>query len=341
MPAWYFVWSETSTLFIDTFIDKMYAFSTSCGSVSVFSPTSWQAAQIRIRRPSPKVTIVLSRRKRSTIYMSGVNGGIDYEIDVSTLPTKLADRVRKVEQGADTATELIEAAEELAEASADHPQLLPVLVDMLGYNNPVAANVAMDALVSSGSAAVSSLLIGVAAFNYSVNAYALRTLARIGDPSVASVAAECASRAPIPNVRRAACRALGALRYQCSEDASKAYTQLVLLADREPDWGVRYAAIVALEAFQKIELLSERLVGIAIDVVKAAGEGRSYVVPEWLLEVQSSSDKSPPPLSKVERPTADGTVMARANVALDSMRTRYQNAVFVSGAAPSQMRNVS
>lgn len=317
----------------------MYAFSIPRARIPDL--TSWQSARTAICSPSRSPTTVLVQRKRPAIHMSGVNGGIDYEIDVSTLPTKLAHRVRKVEQGADTATELIEAAEELAGASAEHPQLLPVLVDMLGYNNPVAAHVAMDALVDSGSAAVSSLLIGVAAFNYSVNAYALRTLARIGDPSVASVAAECAFRAPIPNVRRAACRALGALRYQGSEDASKAFIQLILLADRESDWGVRYAATVALENFYAIGLLSESLADVAINVIEAVGEGKSHVAPEWLQEALGSSEKSPIPLMKMERPAADGTVMARAKVALDSMRARYRKTIFVDTAVRSKASNKS
>lgn len=315
----------------------MYAFIVSGGHISDF--VSWRSARKTIFNPQRSFATVPARRKRLAIQMSGVNGGIDYEIDVSTLPTKLAERVRKVEQGADTATELIEAAEELAGASAEHSQLLPVLVDMLGYNNPVAARVAMDALVNSGMAAVPSLLTGVAAFNYSVNAYALRTLARIGDPSVASVAAECATRAPIPNVRRAACRALGALRYKSSEDASNSYMQLILLADRESDWGVRYAAVVALENFYAIELLPERLTDIAINVVEAIGEGKSQVAPEWLHDALGSSEKSTAPLMKVERPTADGTVMSRAKVALDSMRVRYRKTFFMDATVHSKAKN--
>lgn len=300
----------------------MYAFAPPNLSASSFSTKTNAKLQISSLR---KVTRIASCRGPSfqcrrcvPAQMSGVNGGIDYEIDISAVPVELGELVRKIEQGADTATELIEAAQELSDASKEYTQLLPVLVDMLGYNNPVAARTAMDALANAGSAAVPSLLTGVAAFNYAVNAYALRTLARIGDPSVVSVASECASRAPIPNVRRAACRTLAALRYENLEDARNAYVQLILLADREPDWGVRYAAIVALETFCHVHLVSEELIGIAINVVRSASEGSFHAAPDALREFRSQSFS--PLLPAQENPTKDGTVMARAKMALDIMQ---------------------
>eukprot|EP00171_Calliarthron_tuberculosum_P009212 IDg9212t1 len=145
--------------------------------------------------------------------MSGVNGGIDYDIDLDALPIALASRVRAIQRGPESPSELISAAKYIASAVPSTPETLPVLVDMLGYNNPVAARIAVDALAIAGSEAIPALLTGVGAFNYAVNAYALRALARIADPSVVSVCVACAMKGPIPGVRRAACAALAALQF--------------------------------------------------------------------------------------------------------------------------------
>lgn len=213
--------------------------------------------------------------------MSGVNGGIDYEIDLSLLPSTVATRVRYVQAGPDSPTELISAARAIAAAAPAHPATLPVLVDMLGFNNPVAANVAVDALSAAGPAAVAPLLSGVAAFNYAVNAYALRALGRIGDPSVIDVCIQCAEKGPIPNVRRAACRALAGLRLE-GEDAALAHRLLVELVEGEADWGVRYAAIVGVECFTATEELpvGERERGVRVlEAVARGGDGDMAVDP--------------------------------------------------------------
>lgn len=212
--------------------------------------------------------------------MSGVNGGIDYEIDLSVLPSRLSSLIQTIQRGPDSPTELISAAYEISNASKTIPATLPVLVDMLGFNNPVAANIAIDALATAGTPAIPSLLRGVAAFNYSVNAYALRALARIGDPSVMDVALACAVKGPIPNVRRAAVRALGALEYRKEEEARRAFEDVMRLADAEPDWGVRYAALAALEKFESVHLVGEDLLRNALDVVRGATEGRAGIYVE-------------------------------------------------------------
>jgi phycocyanobilin lyase subunit beta len=238
--------------------------------------------------------------------MSGVNGGIDYEIDLAALPEDVATRVRYVQGGPDSPTELIAAARAIAAASTAHPATLPVLVDMLGFNNPVAANVAVDALSSAGSPAVAPLLSGVAAFNYAVNAYALRALGRIGDPSVLDVCMQCAERGPIPNVRRAACRALAGLRLDDQAAATRAHGLLVSLAEAEPDWGVRYAAIVGLERFASTAALSARERQRAVGAVRAtAGAG----------DASASGEAG----EDGKEGKVDPTVVARAAVALAAM----------------------
>jgi phycocyanobilin lyase subunit beta len=246
--------------------------------------------------------------------MSGVNGGIDYEIDLASLPEHVAARVRYVQAGPDSPTELIAAARDIAAAVATHADTLPVLVDMLGFNNPVAANIAVDALSNAGSAALPPLLSGVAAFNYAVNAYALRALGRIGDPSVIDVCIQCAERGPIPNVRRAACRALAGLRLVDAVDALRAHELLVSIARVEPDWGVRYAAIVGLECFSSVVSLPDGERGRAFDAVRiAAGLAPHEIGSANEGGIGSSSAESLPP--------ADPTVVARAIVALGVMMT--------------------
>lgn len=264
------------------------------------------------------------RRLRSNVFwnvntssprMSGVNGGIDYDIDLSTLPSSLAKRVRYVQQGPDSPTDFIAAAKEIAESTPQYPAVLPVLVDMLGFNNPVAAGIAIDALACANRSAVPVLLTGVAAFNYAVNAYALRALARIGDPTTMDVCTACAVRGPIPNVRRAACRALGALHFDNTTDATTAFTTLIALADGEPDWGVRYAAIVALEHFYALCLIDASLAEDVLFVLRSTMEGRSHAA-----KITPSLN----PLSRDES-SVDPAVSARAAVAFDSLLERFKD----------------
>lgn len=259
-------------------------------------------------------------RHRRILHMSGVNGGIDYDIDLSKLPEELSERIQYVQQGPDSPTELISAAEQIAASSQENPQILPVLVDMLGYNNPVAANIAIDALVAGKDASIPSLLTGVAAFNYSVNAYALRALARIADPTVLGVCLACARDGPIPNVRRAACRALAGLQYETTEDAHSAYRCLLALADQEPDWGVRYASLAALESFASTDLIDEIILEDGLHVALAASEGKSQVSKEAEKRKQEKESKS---TSEIQV-TVDATVKARAAVAYDTMVKRMK-----------------
>lgn len=294
----------------------------------------------------------------TTIYMSGVNGGIDYDIDLSLLPSALSSRVRYVQQGPDSPTELINAAEVIASSVLTYPSVLPVLVDMLGFNNPVAASICVSALASAGKPAIPPLLTGVAAFNYSVNAYALRALALIGDPNTIDVCTACAVSGPIPNVRRAACKALGALRFTKEDNegedssngnkdengnvdnrAQQAFDRLLHLAQNEPDWGVRYAAIVAVEQFWAIHLLDAATLRRADDVLReAAGLPGTSSTPDASPSTASvnngtsSTDTTTTSAANdanedegnSQRPTAstDPAVRARATVAVKVFKRR-------------------
>lgn len=284
-------------LFYNTFI-----------AFSPLLPLRVQASRDAIRSHGRVCRRSLARPARQP-HMSGVNGGIDYEINLDVLPTALAKRVRYVQGGPDSPTELIEAAREIAAASGTIPEILPVLVDMLGFNNPVAANIAIDALVRAGDVSIPSLLSGVAAFNYAVNAYALRALGRIGNASVLDVCIACAEKGPIPGVRRAACRALSGLVFHDMESAQRAFDVLITLADSEPDWGVRYAAIVALECFASWDALAGNSKTTALRVLEAAAAGLSNAVTENVKNEQSEKGEE----------LCDPTVIARATIALEAL----------------------
>eukprot|EP00871_Galdieria_phlegrea_P002149 jgi/Galph1/2935/GphlegSOOS_G1598.1 len=175
--------------------------------------------------------------------MSGVNGGIDYSLDVSSFPLHVQKYISILQNGAQSPAELVEATRFIA--SYGDARLIPVLVDVLGFNNPVAAKVALDAIVSYGSSSMPYLLKATAAFNYSVNAYALKALARLGDVSVLEICLQCAYHGTVPNVRRAAVRSLGSLKYSDIERRSVVENLASFLCDSE--WSVRYAAVVSME----------------------------------------------------------------------------------------------
>lgn len=250
---------------------------------------------------------------RSELFMSGVNGGIDYEIDLDSLPEALSERVKAIQRGPESPLELIAAAKDIAAAAPTNPQTLPVLVDMLGYNNPVAARIAVEALVKGGKSSIEPLLTGVGAFNYAVNAYALRALAGVGDPSVAAVCVACAKKGPIPGVRRAACAAIASLRFADVDSATNAYEVLLRIADGEPDWGVRYAAVVGLERFKASELLSDEVRANGVRVLEGILSG------ERVFSVDNEEEDGEEGELK-----SDPTVIARATVALENCRTEIE-----------------
>ncbi|ASC70691.1 Phycocyanobilin lyase subunit beta [Halomicronema hongdechloris C2206] len=162
--------------------------------------------------------------------------------DLSTL-------IAAVEQ-ADSATALVGAVRALA--MAEHVEAIPTLIEVLGYNNPGAAVAAVDGLVRLDQAAVPALLAHLDGYNYGARAWAIRALALIGDPRALGVLVEAASQDFALSVRRAAAKGLGSLRWQelPPEQIAPAQTQafnILLQGCNDPEWVVRYAAIVGLQ----------------------------------------------------------------------------------------------
>jgi phycocyanobilin lyase beta subunit len=152
-------------------------------------------------------------------------------------------------ESASSALELLRATAALAR-SAD-AAAAPTLVAVLGFNNPGAAVAAVDGLVAIGSPAVEPLL-QLDPRNYGARAWAVRTLAGIGDVRGLDLLIEALLTDVGPSVRRAAAKGLGNLQLAAltvGERAAMAQRCLDALvrAVSDGEWVVRYAVAVGLE----------------------------------------------------------------------------------------------
>ncbi len=116
----------------------------------------------------------------------------------------------------------------------------------------------MDGLVSLGSVAVPSILAQLDDYNYGARSYAIRALAAIADPRALDVLLAAAETDFAPSVRRAAIKGLGCLRWEQHSlsvpvsvpvPAHQRVLTSLLTISQDEDWTIRYAAIVALQAF--------------------------------------------------------------------------------------------
>jgi phycocyanobilin lyase beta subunit len=151
---------------------------------------------------------------------------------------------------ADSSTRLLEAVRQLAAARLE--AAIPTLIDTLGYNNPGAAVAAVEGLIQLGESAVQPLLDTLDGYNYGARAWAVRALAGIGDPRGLETLLVAAKTDFAMSVRRAAARGLGNLHWhqlppeQIQPAQAQALEALVLVS-QDPEWIVRYAAIVGLQ----------------------------------------------------------------------------------------------
>ncbi|KKD37680.1 MAG: HEAT repeat domain-containing protein [Limnoraphis robusta] len=164
-----------------------------------------------------------------------------------------SELIHAVEQ-ADSAESLLEAVKMLAETHS--PEAIPSLITVLGYNNPGAAVAAVDGLIAIGEPSVQPLLEQLDGYNYGARAWAIRALSSIGDPRGLNVLLEAAGGDFALSVRRAAARGLGNIHWQQmnAQEVPEAQIQAIntlLQASQDPEWIVRYAAIVGLEGLAK------------------------------------------------------------------------------------------
>ena len=162
----------------------------------------------------------------------------------------LIDAVNK----ADSADLLLETVENLAEAKDQ--AAIPTLVEVLGFNNPGAAVAAVDGLIAIGEPVVSYLLDNLDDYNYGARAWATRVFAGVGDPLALDLLLEAAVSDFSQSVRRAAAKGLGSIIWsklpsQEIPVAQQKVLETLLLATKDGEWVVRYAAIVGLESLAK------------------------------------------------------------------------------------------
>jgi phycocyanobilin lyase beta subunit len=190
--------------------------------------------------------------------MSNTLMGTVISIKILTSERQLAkmtpsELIHAVEQ-ADSAESLLEAVKMLAETHST--EAIPSLITVLGYNNPGAAVAAVDGLIAIGEPAVQPLLEQLDGYNYGARAWAIRALSSIGDPRGLNVLLEAAGGDFALSVRRAAARGLGNIHWQQmnAQEVPEAQIQAIntlLQASLDPEWIVRYAAIVGLQGLAK------------------------------------------------------------------------------------------
>ena len=165
--------------------------------------------------------------------------------------TELQTRLEAVET-ADSAQSLLDAVEALADLKDE--AAIDTLIRVLGYNNPGAAVAAVDGLIQIGTPAATALLTQIDGYNYGARAWALRVLAGIGDPRGLDLILETAAEDFSLSVRRAAARGLGAIQWeQIAGDPERRAAQtrardvLLTVVKTDPEWVVRYGAVVGLQ----------------------------------------------------------------------------------------------
>ncbi len=169
--------------------------------------------------------------------------------------------IRAVEQ-ADSPASLISAVRTLAAAQGSAG--ISTLIAVLGYNNPAAAVAAVEGLTKLGGAAVPPLIEQLDEYNYGARAYAIRALAAIADPRALDVLITAAATDFAPSVRRAAAKGLGTLCWSKlapeERQSAQAKAQKTLLSiSQDPDWSIRYAAVVGLQALSTTSDLTQQI----------------------------------------------------------------------------------
>ncbi|MGF1515175.1 MAG: HEAT repeat domain-containing protein [Elainellaceae cyanobacterium] len=158
--------------------------------------------------------------------------------------------IQAVEQ-ADSKTALVVAVRRLS--AIRDPTIVPVLIQVLGYNNPGAAVAAVEGLTAIGDPAVPALLEQLDGYNYGARAWAIRAVSGIAHPDGLATLLDAVQADFALSVRRAAAYGLGKLRWQLlppdqREAAQQQSAEALLGALNDGEWIVRYAAIVGLQS---------------------------------------------------------------------------------------------
>ena len=165
-----------------------------------------------------------------------------------SMDSPVAARIAALQQ-AGSALALLQATQELA--SCADASAAPVLVEVLGFNNPGAAVAAVKGLISLGPAAVEALL-QLDPVNYGARAWAVRALAGIGDVRGLELLLDALGSDVAASVRRAAAKGLGQMQLaelppDQQQDVQRQCLGALLAATSDGEWVVRYAVAVGLE----------------------------------------------------------------------------------------------
>jgi len=166
---------------------------------------------------------------------------------------RIQELIQAVEQ-ANSDERLLESVQALAACRSE--AAIPMLIAVLGYNNPGAAVTAVEGLIALGASAVMPLLEQLDEYNYGARAYSIRALAALADPRALDTLVSAATIDFAPSVRRAAAKGLGNLHWHQlpPKEIAQAQTKVLntlIQVFQDSDWAIRYAAIVGLQALAK------------------------------------------------------------------------------------------
>lgn len=223
--------------------------------------------------------------------------------------TGTSDQLIQAIEQADSPGRLIAAVRALSEARLEAG--IPVLIRVLGFNNPGAAVTAVAGLVQMGEVAVPALLAQLDGYNYGARSYAIRALAAIADPRALAVLQKAAATDFAPSVRRAATKGLGRLKWSQMLIEQRTPAQLetwqtLQPISQDPDWSLRYAAVVGLE-------------GLAIAALDT----------QLAMQIKAQ-------LQQIATTDSDRVVQARAHVAQQVCHADHSTAAIASDLAPEQ-----
>ena len=184
-----------------------------------------------------------------------------------TSDSALSQAIASVD-AARTSTELMQAT--IALVRCNDLRSIPKLLEVIGFNNPALAGVALSGMVALGPDAAPQILDRLDPQNYGARAWAVRALAEIANGCALDTLVEALGNDIGPSVRRAAAKGLGHLKLTGDPDEINSQRQRCFQAlshgCQDGEWVVRYSCCASLERLlstgeaelQAIQCLRER-----------------------------------------------------------------------------------
>ena len=157
------------------------------------------------------------------------------------------DAIQTLNQ-ASTREELLAATKKLANTGS--LDAATTLIEVLGYNNPATAVVAIRGLLQLGPPVIPLLLDSLDASDYTTRAWLITILADLRDTRSLDVLLDAAGTDISPSVRRTALRGLATLELTSAADGAtdlRRCLNALINGCEDPEWVVRYAAVFGLE----------------------------------------------------------------------------------------------